>query len=380
MDFIKIQLSYCHRFPFKIKTNLKLKKIILTLFFSLTIFKNFNGQSTLSFADSIRKHYKIPELGYAVITSNKVLELNTIGIKKINTSLKAEINDKFRIGSNTKAITGFIAAQLVKQKKINWDTKFFDLFPELKSKSHQSYHNLTLINLLTFRSKLFPYTYTYNEPKQDQFSGNEQEQRYQFTTWFLQQKPIKSKDSINFSNLGYIAAGQMLEKATGKSYKDLVTELGQLLGVNFGFGNPNSNDTSQPWGHDKYLNPESPEENYKLNWLLPAGNINVSLPDYVKFIQLQLKGLLGLSELMSKDEFNFLHFGFTKFSVGWFSSIDQNNQAFSYNIGNPGTFLSKVYVFKNFDKAFILFANAQTIDADTGLNILFNELKRKYNK
>lgn len=353
-------------------------KNILTLLIGLSILQIANGQSTLAFADSVRKQYNIPEIGFAVVTSDKILEVNTLGIKKINTTLPADINDRFRIGSNTKAITGFIAAELVSQNVISWDTKFFDMFPELKTKSNRAYHDLTLLNLLSFRTKLFPYTYTYSEPAQDRFTGDEEQQRYQFTAWFFQQKPIKSKDSINFSNLGYVAAGQMLEKASGKSYKELVTELGQQLGISFGFGNPNSTDTLQPWGHNKDLVPEPLGENYKLNWLLPAGNINVSLPDYAKFIQLQLIGLSGKSELLSKEEFYFLHFGLTKFAVGWFWQKDEKNQIYSYNIGNPGTFLTKVFVFKDLDKAFILFANAQTGGADTGLNILYEELKRKY--
>ena len=73
-----------------------------------------------------------------------------------------------------------------------------------------------------------------------------------------------------------------------------------------------------------------------------------------------------------------MHYGLTKFAVGWFWLKDENGQTFSYNIGNPGTFLSKVYVFKNSDRAFILFSNAQTSKADEGLNVLYNELYEKY--
>ena len=353
-----------------------IKHFILILFFTSN--NIVRSQSILAFADSIRKVYNIPEIAYAVVSSTNVLEINTLGVKRINTSLKAELNDKFRIGSNTKAITGFIAALLIKENKLAWNTKFFELYPELKSKSDSAYYHLTLLNLLSFRTKLFPYTYTYKEPTKEQFTGNEDEQRYQFTEWFFQQKPISSKDSINFSNLGYIAAGLMLEKVAGKTYKQLVGDLGKELGVTFYFGNPNSIDESQPWGHNKDLSPEPPSDNYKLNWLLPAGNITMTISDYSKFIQLQLQGLKGQSKLLSKEEFNFLHYGLTKFAVGWFWLKDENGQTFSYNIGNPGTFLSKVYVFKNSDRAFILFSNAQTPKADEGLNVLYNELYEKY--
>lgn len=336
------------------------------------------AQQTQAFADSIRQHYNIPELGYAVVSATDVYELQTLGYKKINTLLAADVNDRFRIGSNTKAITGFIAAQLVNEKKISWNTRFFDLFPELRSKRNAAYHHVTLLNLLSFRAGLYSYTYTYDEPKQNQFTGNESEQRYQFTKWFFTKAPVGLKDSLQYSNLGYIAAGLMLEKVAGKPYKQLVTELGQQLEISFDFGAPNSTDTLQPWGHTKDLQPEQPADNFKLNWLLAAGNINVSLPGYVKFIQLQLSGLQGKSTLLSKADFNFLHYGLPTFAVGWFWDTDDNNRLYSFNTGNPGSFLSKVYVYKNSDKAIMLFSNAQTKEAEAGLDALFEKLYSTY--
>lgn len=352
------------------------------MIFILFLLSAFFGisQSTKVFADSILRVHHIPELAYAVVSGDKILEMEVLGLKKINSARVAQIDDKFRIGSNTKAITGFIAALMVKQHKIKWNTPFFELFPELKETSNSAYHQLTLLQLLSFRTKLFPYTYTYEKPRQDQFSGDEEQQRYQFTKWFFEQKPISKKDSINFSNLGYTAAGMMLEKASGKTYKQLVTELGTQLDIEFAFGAPNSIDTLQPWGHDENLVPEMPGDNYKLNWLLPAGNINVSLPDYVKFIQLQLQGLQGKSVLLSKEEFNFLHNGLFKFSVGWFWTKYENGHILSYNFGNPGTFLTRVYIYHQQNKAIILFSNVQSDLADSGLEKLEAELNRKYIK
>lgn len=337
------------------------------------------AQTLTQFADSIRIHYHIPELAFAVVSADNVLEQQTMGYQRVNTHYKAQATDKFRIGSNTKAITGFIAALLVKQGKISWHTKFFDLYPELKTKSKPAYHQLTLLQLLSFRTRLFPYTYTYSQPATNQFTGNEAEQRYQFTEWFFQQKPVMSGDSIHFSNLGYIAAGLMMEKVSGKTYKELVTDLGKQLNIHMGFGPPNLTDTLQPWGHDSNLKPEPPQENKKLDWLLAAGNIHMSINDYARFIQLQLAGLAGKSSLLSKKEFEFLHFGLHTFAVGWFWEQDENKQVYSYNIGNPGTFLSKVYVYKSKDRAYIMLSNTQTEEADEGLDVLYNELKKTYN-
>jgi len=109
------------------------------------------AQNTSAFADSVRRVYKIPELSYAVVSADDVYELHALGGRKINTEWVATLNDRFRIGSNTKAITGFIAAQLVREGKLSWDTKFFDLFPEMRAASNKAYQQLTLLNLLTFR-------------------------------------------------------------------------------------------------------------------------------------------------------------------------------------------------------------------------------------
>jgi len=351
----------------------------LAFIFILVFIPRFaNAQHKTTLADSVRRAYKIPELCYAVVSADSVYEMQALGVRKINTNLSASLEDRFRIGSNTKAITGFIAALLVKQGNISWNTRFFDLFPEMKATSRKEYHNLTLLNLLSFRTKLFPYTYTDPKPVKSDFTGNEEEQRYQFTQWAFRHEPVHSRDSVCFSNLSYTAAGLMLEKVSGKSYKQLVAELGAQLGIEFGFGQPNIADPLQTWGHNATLTPEPPGDNFKLNWLLPAGNINITLPDYVKFIQLQLKGLNGRSALLTREEFNFLHFGLARFAVGWSVNTDDKNNVYSYHEGNPGTFLTKVYVFPKTNKAIILFSNAQTDRAEEGMDVLLDKLTVKY--
>jgi CubicO group peptidase (beta-lactamase class C family) len=359
--------------------NKKLQTIISLLISCYFLVPCAEAQGTAALADSIRIAYDIPEIAYAVVSADSILELQALGEKKVNSGRKADINDLFRLGSNTKPITGFVAALLVKEGKIAWDTRFFDLFPELKKEGNPAYYELTLKNLLTFRSKLSHYTYTDKIPTVDQFTGNEAEQRYQFIKWVIAQKPVRGKDSINFSNPSYVLAGAMLEKATGKTYEQLVHDMGKKASITLHFGQPNNIDTLQLWGHNARLKPEPPGENRKLNWLLPAGNITTSLSEYIKFIQLQMSGLAGKSNLLSPEEFYFLRYGCNTFSVGWFNDIDENKTKYAWHVGNPGTFLSNVYVFDDQDRAYILFANVQSEAATDGLNVIYEHLKSIYN-
>jgi CubicO group peptidase (beta-lactamase class C family) len=355
-----------------------MSRLLLTIMV-LTIFTTSFGQANSLFADSIRLQYKIPELEYAVVSSDSVLEIRSLGFQRINAALKANLEDRFRIGSCTKTITSYIAQLLVKQGKIKWNTKFFDLYPELKTQSNKAYYDVTLQDFLTFRANLMAWTYTYEEPTKKIIKGNEQKQRYEFVAWILQQAPATPERTYYFSNPSYVAAGLMLEKATGKKYETLVAELGESLGVKFDFGQPNLKDINQPWGHNSSLEPEQPALNYKLNWLSSAGNINVDLPGYSKFIQLQLQGLSGRSEIFTSKEFEYFHYGLPEFSFGWKSYIDNNSKLrYSYHEGNPGTFLTKTFICKDIDKAFIIFANVQSDEAENGIVILLDELKKRY--
>lgn len=266
-----------------------MKRLFSTLIF-LPIFLATYGQSNSSFADSIRTKYNIPELAYAVVSSDSIFEIQSLGFQRINSKLKANLNDKFRIGSCTKTITSYITQLLVREGKLKWDTKFFDLYPELIAQSNQAYYDLTLKDFLTFRANIISWSYANYKPTKKEIKGDNQQQRYEFVSWILKQPPIIEKQIVYRANPSYVAVGLMLEKATGKTYETLVAELGQELGIAFDFGQPNSKDINQPWGHDSNLEPEKPALNYKLNWLSSAGNINVSLTDYSKFIQLQLKG------------------------------------------------------------------------------------------
>lgn len=347
----------------------------------LTIFITTYGQSNSSFADSIRIKYKIPELAYAVVSLDSIIEIKSLGFQRVNSKLKANINDRFRIGSCTKTITSYITELLVREGKLKWETKFFDLYPELKAQSNKAYYDLTLHDFLTFRANIISWSYGNNKPTKKEIKGDNQQQRYEFVSWILKQPPVIDKQIVYRANPSYVAVGLMLEKATGKKYETLVAELGQELGIEFDFGQPNLKDINQPWGHDANLEPEKPALNYKLNWLSSAGNINVSLTDYSKFIQLQLQGLLGKSKFFTAQEFEYFHYGLTEFSFGWNAIIDDKSKLrFSYHEGNPGTFLTKAFICKDINKAFIIFANVQSDEAEKGINILLEELKKQYGR
>ena len=196
------------------------------MFYRTTMTFSVYSQNLNKIADSIRVKYKIPEIAFAIVSVDSINEIQTLGFHKIESKKKedeAKINDYFHLGSNAKAITGFICAYLVEQKKINWETKFFNLFPKWKNKSNKAFYNITLEDLLSHRARIQPFTSGNEYKKLPKFVGTKSEKRKQFCKYLLKNKPVELNDkTFNYSNAGYSIATLMIEKVSGTTWEELV--------------------------------------------------------------------------------------------------------------------------------------------------------------
>jgi D-alanyl-D-alanine carboxypeptidase len=361
-----------------------MKKIVAILLI-LIAFKTSNAQQILAFVDSLLLTNQIPELGFAVVSKDSILELRTLGYHRIDTKnlqTKASLNDYFHLGSNTKAITGFIAAYLVENKKINWKTKFFDLFPSWKKNSNSAYYEITLEDLLSHRARIQPYTSGLEFQKLPDFIGNKSEQRKQFVKYLLIKKPvIRTKRLYNYSNAGYSVASLMLEKVSGLSWEQLTKEtMLKLLKVKIEFGFPNKFNPAQTYGHwiqNDSLKVVESNTDYNLALTEPAGDISMTLPEYAKFVQYNLKGLQGQNNILKSSTYDYLHFGLKEYSIGW-GNINEADQQISEHSGSAGTFFCYTLLNKKKNLAYIIIANSATKQAQQGIFKLLDKLKQNY--
>src|SRR5690554_7237522 len=74
-----------------------------------------------SFTENIRKEYNIPALAAAYITTDSIY-YGVSGTTQITNHQKVTLQNKFHLGSNTKAITSFIAMRLIEDYKIDLKT------------------------------------------------------------------------------------------------------------------------------------------------------------------------------------------------------------------------------------------------------------------
>ena len=341
-----------------------------------------SGQQTSKFADSIRKAYKIPELSYAVVTDKSIMEIQAHGLHSITLNDLATLNDRFHIGSNTKAMTAFVIAKYVEKGKLKWTTKFFNIFPEWKANSKEEYYNITLQDLLSHRAKIQAFQGD-NDPTIPDFKGSKQEKRKQFGKFVLTLNPVEidSTHKFNYSNAGYTLATLMLEKVTQKSWEELVEKVfNKDLKLNVKFSWPENQNIKDTWGHsfenDK-LTPVPSNTNYHLDFTEPAGDINIKLKDYAKLIQLNLKGLNGHNNYLTAKTYNFIHKGIENYALGWYN-IYENGKELSTHSGTAGTYYTLVHIDRVNGKAYIIFTNSFSADTQQGVRLLMRKLKENY--
>ena len=152
----------------------------LTTLFCLLIFTlNMSSQTTHpqldSLIDATIKMYDIPSMAVAYIKADTIV----YGVQgKANKAFETSVtlNDKYHLGSNTKAVTSYIAFGLIEKGLISLETKFSDLVTNL-GKIKSKYNDITLADLLSHNARIRPYTSGLEFKKLPEFNGSTMEKR-----------------------------------------------------------------------------------------------------------------------------------------------------------------------------------------------------------
>jgi D-alanyl-D-alanine carboxypeptidase len=328
-----------------------------------------------------REKYGIPGMAAIVVTSESILSIATDGVRKLGEPDSIQVDDRFHIGSNTKAMTGFVAGVLVEKGLMNWNTRILDVFPEFAESSKDVYRDKTLKDLLSHRARIMPFTSGPEFAMLPEFEGSKSERRKAFAGWLLEQEPaeIDTVRGYVYSNAGYGIAAAMLEKVTGKSWEQLMTdELFGPLGIDGRFGWPAFEDADQPWGHyyetdSQRVFPHDPHDEYQLPDIASAaGDVSVSILDYGKFLQANLIGLSGKDTVLTAVTYEFLHpcvDSMMQYGVGWGLREHEGYKVSRHN-GSAGTFYCTALVFRDKDLALGIMMNAITMEAEKALDDL----------
>jgi len=321
-------------------------------------------EDLLQFIKKARTNYHIPAIAVTVMNSEKILLQEIQGTRVVDKNNSATLDDYFHIGSCSKSVLALIAEKLVEEKKITWQTKFFDVYPELKNKARNEYLSITLEDLFLCEAGILPFTS--GEEKFPEIDLSASSPRLVFIEYLIKQPPASKQKGSKFqhlySNASYTMASAMLERVSGHNYENLVKKtLNDSLGMSVHIGWPNSHNPDQPWGHlinKKKVEVFPPEHKYKLPYLLtPAGDLSLSPRDYAKYTQLHLKGLRGKNNYISSKGYKYVHFGHEGFSLG-VANGTLGGKKFSAFDGSAGTFFCRSIIVPELNFAITIMMNA----------------------
>jgi len=359
--------------------------LIISIFHELFAIDKFEIQRKV---DSLRVHYGIPAVAYAVATSDSIIINHAIGYGNNLTKEKVRLNDKFHIGSLGKAVTAFVAGKLVENGLISWDTKFFDVFPEIKENTHPGYKNISIKDLLSHRARLIPFKggkqWKVIEDFEKSLSKDISNDKVmiEFARYLLTLEPIvlRERELIRYSNVGYQLAGLMIEKMSNKKWDQLINELNKDLDIQFHLGWPVSFSKDQPIGHlipkeqgfeggehipipdeiQEFLNPH-------LYYTSFAGHISISMPDYIRFIQLHLRGLKGIDNYLKSKTYDVILRGLPEYAMGWSNDLYQSKHLHCH-MGGFVSFQAHIKLVEEDNLAIIVFMNTGANKSSEGLH------------
>ena len=307
--------------------------------------------------DSVRRQHNIPAMAAIVLRADTVLARGIAGVRHVGAPGSVTIQDRFQLGSNTKAVTATLLAKLIEGGTLSWTTTLADVFPEQSASMSVAFRGVTLEQLLSHHAGVSPFTDTDDKDFKSipRLSGSPTERRRVFTVWVLRGTPVQPPGTkAIYSNGGYTIAASIAERVTGESWESLVLErVFRPLGIHGTFAWSDSADVAQPWGHYETrsgvrpVDPRDPDERVpSIIW--PAGSVELSLDDYARFLQLNLRGLEGReTKLLQAATIKHLHTPPVSpgdnFALGW-GVQEFDGAPASVHVGSAGAFYAVTIV------------------------------------
>lgn len=360
---------------------MKNSRLSLGLFLLLLVFPVFVFAQTLdeklkeidAYAEKARLDWDVPGIAVAIVKDDKVVFAKGYGVREMGKIERVNENTLFAVASNSKAFTTASLAILVDEKKLSWDDKVVKYLPEFQLYNPYVTSEITIRDLVSHRSGL------------DTFSGDLLWYETTYTTdeilrrvRFLQPKS-SFRSRFGYQNLMFVAAGKVIEKVSGKTWSQFVTErILTPLGMN-------RTTTSVKDLKDNYAIPHN-ESGGTLR-VLHAGNVdgaaaaaglNSSAADMAKWLRLQLgrgkyedrqifsqaqsgemwsaQTILGVNPFPAKDAPTRL---FSAYGLGWFLNDYRGRKVVSHGGGLDGM-ISQTAMMPEENLGLVVLTNSET--------------------
>jgi CubicO group peptidase (beta-lactamase class C family) len=326
--------------------------------------------------EQLRSRTGIPAIAVAIVEDGRIVEQAVSGVRQVDTENAVARNDGFHIGSVTKSMTATAVGRLVEQGQLDWDDTIGEVLMDMDIR--EEYRNVTVEQLLQHRSGLDGYL-NFDDAEMERLvnlPGTPTEQRAAFVAEVLLSDPIApAGKGMNYSNAGYTVAGLMAERASGRSWEELVSMyvLEPAGTKHSGFGWP-ATETSpdQPRGHFREGDGFRAQglDEYPLGYYLaPAGNVFCSIGDMALYARMHLAGLNGSDGVLKAGTIERLHTpldnvdagqsasGNSSYACGWAIVESPENGLMHSHSGSAGTFFASIELYPRENRAIVIAMN-----------------------
>jgi CubicO group peptidase (beta-lactamase class C family) len=309
------------------------------------------------------KDKAVPAMAALEIRDGVAGEEAVRGVQVLGEAAPVRPGQRWLLGSDTKAMTAAMIARLVERGTLSWTARLDHMLPDLVAGMRPEYRDVTLLDLMSHRAGLpenlgdEPYFHSlYDDPR------SPTQQRLAYIARALAEAPIgPARDKGSYSNTGFLIAGAVAERATGKSYETLMAEevFGPLGMTSAGFKTSNG-----PVGH---VDGRVALKKFDANppFLAPAGLAAMSLQDWAKFCIDQLNGAKGHGRLLRAESYKVLQTAQgTSEGAGWALGwgvaprvVGRKGPALTHS-GSDGNWYALVALFPETGNGLLVTANA----------------------
>lgn len=295
--------------------------------------------------------WKTPGAAGAVVKDGEVIHASGYGLRDIFRKLPVTTDTIFPIASVTKSFTAAALSCLIDRGSLEWDKPVREYFPEFRLSDPMVSDRITTRDLITHRTGL---------PGHD---------------WVWIETPLSRKElcltlrhldlsrdlrqTYQYNNLGYIAAGHVAEELTKSTWESLVAEmlLGPLgmkrtvftvddLQGSGDFALPYERDDDETMQAGAFMNLTAPG---------PAGGIGASIGDLARYLTMHLglgrfHGASVLTERAAREmqtpqmvvpaEVEHPELGYLQYCLGFFTTTYRGHRHIRHDGGLRGGFTS----------------------------------------
>ncbi|XOV77982.1 MAG: serine hydrolase domain-containing protein [Aestuariibacter sp.] len=287
--------------------------------------------------NEVIEHYRnkedLPALAAVLIHDGQIVEIGATGVRASDDTVQVSTNDLWHLGSISKSMTATLAATLVRDGLIRWDSTMAEVFPELVGKMQPAHEDIRLEELLAHTSGL---KFDYEDiPGIEAYFTDDRNiaiQRYEVLQKMSVFEAPAPRGEYAYSNGGYIIAGAMLERVADSSWETLMQEyvFSPLAMNQAGFGAPDTHGIlAQPVGHASDedggrwhpVDPTTEVISDNAPIAGPANSVHASLNDMANYLSAHLQGARGegVPGFLAAEDFTFLHESKSddQYALGW---------------------------------------------------------------